>query len=128
MPHAPDRAVGRALTHADIREMGVMPDDIDSDWMDDMVKRLFKELRRQLAQVESTKPHDDDTKAATVRATNVRALSAIERTLERLARMEQQRVVSRKVSTVARNDEIRAELERRLDKLLTYQSTPEVPE
>jgi erythromycin esterase-like protein len=119
---------GGELTFAQIEALGVTPDDIDSNWMDDMVKRLFKELKRQLSQIESIKPENDEVKRAAVRVANVRALSALERTLERLARMEQQRVASRKVRTAARNEEIRITLERRIDRLVIYSATQHVPE
>ena len=124
MPEVPTRAPDElSAALKDIR-----PDDIDSEWLDDMVKRLFKELRRQLSQIESTKPQDDDTKNAAVRAANVRALSGIERTLERLARLEQQRALSRETKIRARNGEHRAELERRLDQLLAAGNAPGIPE
>ncbi len=126
MPRTPDRSPDAAVLSEAIKDM--RPDDIDSEWLDEMVKRLFKELQRQLARVEATKPDDGDTKTASVRTANVRTLSAIERTLERLARMEQQRVASRKVRTMARNDELRVEIEQRLDKLLTYRGATPVSE
>ncbi|HEX4294518.1 MAG TPA: hypothetical protein VHZ29_10310 [Rhizomicrobium sp.] len=124
----PDELPGGELTFAQIEALGVTPDDIDSKWMDDMVKRLFKELKRQLSQIESVKPDNDEVKHAAVRAANVRALGAIERTLERLARMEQQRVASRKVRTAVRNEEIRITLERRIDSLAACSSMQAVSE
>ena len=111
---------GGALTFAQIRKHGVEPDDIDEDWMDDMVKRLFTELRRQLSMIESTKPSNDETKVASVRAANVRALDSLERTLERLARLEQQRVASHKVRTATQDEEIRITLERRINRFIAH--------
>jgi hypothetical protein len=104
----------------------VRPEDIDSEWLDKMVKRLFRELNKQLARVEATRPEDNDTKKAAVRATNVRTLSTIERTLERLARMEQERIAHRQTKTVVRNDELRAQLQHKIDLLLTYRGTDEI--
>jgi putative protein kinase ArgK-like GTPase of G3E family len=116
----PDSLSGGALTFAQIRAQGVTPDDIDADWMDDMVKRLFTELRRQLSMIESTKPNNEETKVAGVRAANVRALDSLERTLERLARLEQQRVASRKVRTAVRDEEIHITLERRINRFIAH--------
>jgi hypothetical protein len=124
----PDELPAGELTFAQIEALGVTPDDIDPKWMDDMVKRLFKELKRQLSQIESVKPDNEEVKRAAVRAANVRALGAIERTLERLARMEQQRVASRKVRTAVRNEEIRITLERRIDSLVARSPTQGVSE
>jgi len=118
-----DGQPGVELTLDQIRAQGVKPEDIDSDWLDSMVKRLFKALEVQLARIEATKPDDNEPRKAQVRAANVRTLSAIERTLERLARLEQQRAASRKVRTSARYDEIRAEVERRIDRIsLTFKT------
>ena len=118
-----DGQPGVELTLDQIRAQGVKPEDIDSDWLDSMVKRLFKALEVQLARIEATKPDDNEPRKAQVRAANVRTLSAIERTLERLAQLEQQRAASRKVRTSARYDEIRAEVERRIDRIsLTFKT------
>jgi hypothetical protein len=128
MTRTPNPTFGGDLSLDDIRAAGVTPDDIDSDWLDEMVKRLFHELRRQLAQVEAAKPDSDEHKDAARRAANVRALSGIERTLERLARMEQQRAAARETKIAAKNDEARAALERQLDQLLAAGNAPKIPE
>ena len=126
-----DGKPGVEMSLDEIRARGVTPEDIDSDWLDRMVQRLFKALEVQLARIEATKAHDDEVKQAQVRAANVRALSAIERTLERLARLEQQRAAYRKTRASAGYEEMRAEIERRIDRLsLTYgpQGTAREPE
>ncbi|HVU22365.1 MAG TPA: hypothetical protein VHE09_16665 [Rhizomicrobium sp.] len=103
------------------------PDDIDSEWLDDMVKRLFKELQKQLARVEATKPDDNDTKCAAVRTANVRTLDAIERTLERLVRMESERIASRQTKTAGKNEHLRVQLEYRINTLLAARGLPALP-
>ena len=126
-----DGKPGVEMSLDEIRARGVTPEDIDSDWLDKILQRLFRALEVQLARIEATTAYDDDVKRAQVRAANVRALSAIERTLERLARLEQQRVASRKTKASAGYEEIRAEIERRIDRLaLTYgpQATAREPE
>jgi len=128
MPLTPDRKVGGALTRADIEKAGVKPDDIDPEWLDEMVKRLFRELNRQLLCIENTKAEDTDTKKATMRATHVRTLGAIERTLERLARMEQERIAKRQTKTAGRNEHLRIELECRINSLLAARGLPRLTE
>ena len=123
MSKTPDREVAGALTRADIEAAGVKPDDIDPEWIDKMVKRLFRELQKQLARVEATKPDDNDTKCASVRSANVRTLSSIEQTLERLARMEQERIAKRQTKRVVRNDELRASIQHKIDILLKHQES-----
>ena len=113
---------------AEIRKQGVTPKDINPEWMDKMVKRLFMELQKQLARVEATKPDDNDTKCASVRAANVRTLETIERTLERLARMEQERVAKRHVRATASKEEMRARLQHRINLLLEYRGEEKIPE
>jgi hypothetical protein len=127
MPMTPDRKVAGALTRAEIEAQGVKPDDIDPEWLDQMVKRLFRELNRQLACIESTKPDDSDTKKASVRATHVRALGALELTLERLARMEQERIAKRQTKTAGRDEQLRVQLEYRINSLLTARGLPTLP-
>jgi hypothetical protein len=89
------------------------PEDIDEEWFDTMVKKLFSELERQLAQVAKSKPP-----SAAARAADARTLSALERTLERLAKLERERVAVRERKVTRLNDNARQTLERRLDQLL----------
>ncbi|HWA30700.1 MAG TPA: hypothetical protein VG867_06365 [Rhizomicrobium sp.] len=92
----------------------VTPEDLKSDWMDLMVKRLFAELNRQLCQVESKK--DGEMKPGD-RMENARVLASLQQTLEKLARMEAQRDLVRKGKNVAKDRDARKALERKLDQL-----------
>ena len=92
----------------------VTPEDLKSDWMDLMVKRLFAELNRQLCQVESKK--DNQMKPGD-RMENARVLASLQQTLEKLARMEAQRDIVRKGKNVAKDADARKALERKLDQL-----------
>lgn len=83
-------------------------DDIKSDWMDLMVKRLFRELNRQLLQVENEKPTDN-----TKRLENARTLASLQQTLEKLARLERERELVREKKVKKSN--ARKTLESRLD-------------
>lgn len=104
---------------------GVTPDDIDTDWLDDMVKRLFKELNRQMCQLENLK---EGSSTGPDRAANARTLGSLERTLERLSRMEREREALREKKVAKKNDEARDALIRRLDQLLEAGRAPKVPE
>jgi hypothetical protein len=95
-------------------------DATDTEWLDTMVSRLKAELERQLAAV-SMAAGQGVTPAS--RAADARTLNSLERTLERLARLEQERA-ARQERKVARHDKsARAALERRLDKLAAANET-----
>lgn len=128
MPVVPTRRTGSALTRAQIEAKGVKPDDIDPGWMDEMVKRLFKQLQTQLARIEATKPEDGDTRKASVRAANIRALGQLERTLERLARMEQERTARRTARASESSEDVRARLQHRINLVLAYCGQEQIPE
>jgi hypothetical protein len=102
----------------------VAPGDIDEEWLDEMVKKLFRELEKQLAAVSRSKPATGD---ASARAANARTLSSLERTLERLSRLERERASVRERKVVRHDDDARAALERRLDKLLAAGKPDKLP-
>lgn len=88
----------------------------ESEWLDEMVKKLMAVLEAQLNAVASAEPKGD----AGARAADARTLSALERTLERLSRLERERAAVRekKVTKTRGNHGARETLERRLDKRL----------
>ena len=91
--------------------------DIESGWMDVMVKRLFKELSRQLEAIEGVK-YDKKTEQPPPpeREKNARVLAILEHTMERLARLEKQRLEMHEQKKTRSYDNTRAEVERRLNK------------
>jgi DNA repair exonuclease SbcCD ATPase subunit len=99
--------------------------DVDSSWLDEMMTKLQRELERQLERVGTAKAEADDHRE---RAADARTLEALERTLERLAKLERERTVAlERERTVAKEKKIakhgaegtgHAALERRLDKRL----------
>ena len=104
-----------ALSLGELRALGVKPQDIDSKWMDDMTNRLLVELKRELSQLENAKPKTEFEKQdAATRALNARTLDSLQRTLERLNRMEAQRAASRAVKGQITPDEARKRLEPRI--------------
>jgi hypothetical protein len=104
-----------ALMNQLLRLWEITPEDLKSDWMDLMVKRLFAELNRQLCQTESKQ--DKDMATAGERLENARVLASLQQTLEKLARMEAQRDLVRKGKNVAKDADARKALERKLDQL-----------
>jgi hypothetical protein len=100
------------LTVAELRAEGIAPHDIDNEWMDDMTKRLFKELKRELSQLENAKPTaTNDKEDAAARALNARTLDSLQKTLERMNRMEAQRADRRARKGTVSPAEAREELE-----------------
>ena len=96
----------------------------DSEWLDLMVKNLKDELQRQLARVceAAPQPGEDTTK---MRASDARTLATLQNTLERLGRLEQQRAQVREKKVAGHDQDTRAALERRLDKLLETGAAPQ---
>ncbi|MCP5411502.1 MAG: hypothetical protein H6924_05130 [Alphaproteobacteria bacterium] len=94
----------------------------DSEWLDDMVKKLMTVLEAQLNAVASAEPKGD----AQGRAADARTLSALERTLERLSRLERERTAIREKKIAkgkaGHGADARATLERRLDQRLAAQT------
>lgn len=89
----------------------------DSEWLDEMVKNLKDELQSQLNRVRqaSPKPEEDEAK---MRASDARTLAALERTLERLSKLERERAAVREKKISPHDGQARTALERRLDKRL----------
>jgi hypothetical protein len=88
-------------------------DDIKSDWMDLMVKRLFSELNRQLLQVENQKP--EQALDGPTRLQNARTLASLQHTLKELSHLEREREARRE--TKVKKTDARKTLESRLDQL-----------
>ncbi|HWD50135.1 MAG TPA: hypothetical protein VG309_09395 [Rhizomicrobium sp.] len=110
MPNVSNPAV--AAENAARREREKLkPEDIDSDWLDKLVTRLFGELDRQIKQVEGSRPANND---ATTRASDARTLASLERTLERLARAERERASQRISKAVSTNGNALDEIERKI--------------
>jgi hypothetical protein len=91
------------------------PEDVDSDWLDDMVKRLFNELDRQMKQVEDSRTGQADAQG---RAANARTLASLERTLERLSRTERERAAQRTSKALTKDGNRRAEIERKIARII----------
>lgn len=109
-----------------MQQSGIKPTDVDEKWLDTMVKRLFTELSRQLEQIE-TSAVPDGAKGEAARAANARTLATLERTLERLNKLEGQRRETREQKIRERHTDARRKLERRLDRLAGGTTKAAVP-
>jgi hypothetical protein len=93
------------------------PAPIDETWKDEFVESLLRELRRQLQQLQNSPPapHAED---AGVRAANVQALARIQRSLDRLLKMQEQRALARDKKGAIADADQRAALERDIDSIV----------
>ncbi|HEY4124244.1 MAG TPA: hypothetical protein VGM36_06485 [Rhizomicrobium sp.] len=124
MPHEAVVVPGRTEAWRPKRYYELMPEDIDEEWMDLMVKRLFRELDRQLNLIEENKTPANPAE----RAQNARTLASMERTIGRLTRIEKERNAMREHKVGEPNDDKRAILERRLDQLAAAERAAGVPD
>lgn len=90
---------------------------IDAKWKEEFVESLLRELRRQLQQLQNAAPTAEPDQAG-IRAQNVATLARIERSLDRLMKMQEAQTLKRDITTAANNDNAKETLERRLDQLL----------
>jgi hypothetical protein len=88
-------------------------DDIEAEWMDLMVKRLFSELNRQLLRIENQKL--EQTFDGATRLQNARTLASLQHTLKELSHLEREREARRESKVKKTN--ARKTLESRLDQL-----------
>ena len=124
MPNTPNLPVGVERTLDQMR--AGEPEVIDEAWKDDLVQRMLRELKRQLCQLENSKP-TPEIDQANIRMVNVRALASMQRMLDRLIRQDEQRSLKRETRVAAKNDDALAELKRRLDQLLAASETSPSP-
>jgi hypothetical protein len=103
------------------------PEVIDEAWKDDIVNRLLLQLKRQLCQLENTKP-TTEIDQANIRIVNVRAIASMTRTLNQLIQQDEQRALKRETKVAAKNDDALAALERRIDQLAAAAGAPSDPE
>ena len=115
MPLTPDPQSADESAAFEGQETQLKPEDIDSDWLDHMVRRLFNELDRQMKQVEDSRTGSTDAQG---RAANARTLASLERTMERLTRTERERQAQRTSKAMSKNGNRRAEIERKIARII----------
>jgi len=96
MPAVPDGsgAGGNPLARKGLNPNDLNPNDLNPEEMDRIIMRLFKEVRRQLSQLEGVK--DSTGVTSQDRDRNARTLAQLERTMERLTKLEAERSAARK--------------------------------
>jgi sugar-specific transcriptional regulator TrmB len=115
MPLVPDTPAARADARPPLSTDGLRPTDINADEMDEIIMRIFQELRKQLSQMESKKAEQLTT---TDRERHARILSNLERTMERLAAVEAGRAAQRKSAKEHDHDALLREVHGRLDRAI----------
>src|ERR1700742_883345 len=93
MPAVPDTPAASADARPPLTTRGLKPFDLNPDEMDDVTMRIFNELRKQLSMMENKKAEQLD---AQDRERHARILASLERTMERLAKVEAGRTAARK--------------------------------
>ncbi|HSC19434.1 MAG TPA: hypothetical protein VLC74_11010 [Rhizomicrobium sp.] len=121
MPHLPDTPAADARARPPLNTRGLKPTDINPEDMDEVTVRIFKELRKQLSMMETKKAEQLTTAD---RESHARILASLERTMERLAKVEAGRAAARK-NQVSIKDGSRRQL---LLSKLTVQATLEAGE
>jgi|SRR5947207_7402784 len=111
MPLTPDVSAGERP----LALKGITKDDIDPNEMDNVIMRIFKELRRQLSMMESAKPEHLETPD---RERHARILSNLERTMERLVRLQSERAEARKSKAANSDDNPRARVRAKIAELI----------
>jgi hypothetical protein len=119
MPTVPDPPAAAADARPPLSTRGLKPFDLNPDEMDDITMRIFKELRKQLSMMECKKADQLTTQD---RESHARILASLERTMERLAKVEAGRAVARK-SKVMTNDGHSGQkaLDARIDRIIAIE-------
>ena len=115
MPTVPEVSGARATARA---LKGLNPNDIDPDEMDRTLMRIFNELTRQLSQMEAKKAEQLDT---TDRERNARILNQLERTMERLVKLEAERSAARKSKAKSSNANAKQALRDKIDRIIRFE-------
>ncbi len=117
MPNAHATEAG-ALHRARRREI------VDESRIDDVVHELFHALKNQLARYRNAERRISASRTKSL-AANGRMVLAMEHALERLLAVEKQRKALREMRSVEYQDDARAKLIERLDRLLFFQQEEE---
>jgi hypothetical protein len=115
MSLVPDTPAAGADTRPPQIPKGLTASDINPDEMDDVIMRIFRELRKQLSMMESKKAEHLDTAE---RERHARILANLERTMERLAAVEAGRAAQRKSAKEHDHDALLREVHGRLDRAI----------
>jgi len=112
---------------------GVEADDIPPGWMDDMVRRLFDILNRDMIRLEQAQICESDKKGPDGKPPpldfektqkHTRLLHQMQSSLERLREMEDRNAKKRKPKVKMSDEQALQELERRIDQLVAARDVP----
>jgi hypothetical protein len=118
MPRVPDAPAADAHARLPLSTKGLKPFDLNPDEMDDVIMRIFNELRRQLSQMEAKKA---DELEPVDRERHARILASLERTMERLAQVEAGRAAARKSTASNQNESAVDALKREISRVTTIE-------
>lgn len=123
MPKTSQKQTGSAYARQNSQFwIGVEAEEIPIGWMDDMTRRLFDVMNRNLIRLETaqTKVNDEGKTSDQIlkeASQHARLATQIRTDLERLKKLEMKRP-SRKLTAVESDDELRAGLQREFDRIL----------
>jgi hypothetical protein len=109
-------------------------EDVPPGWIDNMVKRLFEELNRQLLRVERTSKQESDKKDArdnypddpVRRGSEAHTLSTLVRSMEKLTELETKRAAVRSTKATRKPKDVRKALAKQIsEKLEPSAKTPD---
>jgi hypothetical protein len=111
--------------------IGKKADDVPPAWIDNMVKRLFDELNRQLIRAERASMHEPDARDAKgnfvddvdKREKNARVLSRLQTQLDRLTRLETERAHLRATKEARTPQETRSAIRFKVLAILAEEET-----
>jgi len=125
MPLTPDPASAAAAAARKRELANITPDDIDSERLDHMSRRLFNVLDNQLKAAEQAK---NENKDATARAADARTLASLQRTMEQLVRTERERAAMRNSRASKKDAKVRAEIDRKFSEIFGVEFKVKVSE
>ena len=111
--------------------VGVDAEDIPLGWIDDMTRRLFNIANRNLIRLETAQMKINDLGLTAEQimkntAQHARLAAQIRTEVERLKKLELKRP-SRKSKVTVNDDQLRAELQREIDRIIAAETAAEDP-
>jgi hypothetical protein len=128
MPTTSQEQTGSAYSRTNPKHwIGVEAEDIPQGWMDDMAKRIFVVMNRNLIRLETaqSKVNDEDKTSEQIikeTAQHQRLASQIRADMQRLRKLEMKRQSNKPQVTVS-DDEARDELKREIDRIIAAETS-----
>ena len=109
---------------ATLRE--IKPEDIDSKWIDEMVHKLFRQLKKQLKAVETFAGAAKPAEIARFNK-NAETLQKFQRTLKELIDLEMQRDNARATKAARKPKDVREKLAQQLSEVVGHEGQKRLP-